>query len=424
MLYTSMDCKYPRSMYLQEVSYNSNGGVMQNIDTPDDYIFYKAIIPGSILADVREAVCLNPTRALERELQRDDVEEPPLLVGQPIPNSASMNPNEALARLGRNPRDGQALIDAGQATLAIGDIDAAVGFFRRADQVAPGNSQVKAGLARALVHSGNPYDAIPQFDEAERAGAMDIAATLDRGLAYDLVADNVTAQRYYRQALAAGPNDEATRRLAISLAIVGDKLGSTLTLSALLIRQDTASWRARAFALAILGQSDEAVSVINTTLPVTLAANIAPYLRYMPHLTPAQQAAAANIGQFPSASEAGHDDARIARYTTSRRTWIALANAELVQESEPRGQTSRNLDSVPDVEKQDKVDAPATPPYGLLHDTGNIIGPLREAMEARQLTLGGDVDFRMVFEMWRSHDQPARYVAPASLHREVRNPER
>ncbi len=277
---------------------------------------------------------------------------------QALPNNDSMNLNAALARLGRNPRDVQALIDAGQAALAIGDVDAAVGFFSRADQVTPGNPQVKAGLARALVRSGNPFDAIPLFDEAERAGAIDSTAALDRGLAFDLVADNASAQRYYRQALAAGPNDEAIRRLAISLAIAGDKRGSGTTLSPLLSRQDKAAWRTRAFALAIMGQADEAISVVNGTLPASLAAGIAPYLRYMPRLTPAQQAAAANFGQFPRASEIGQDDPRIARYATtgSRRTAVASADAGLIPKGEPLGRNSRGRDSsrgrTPDAARQ------------------------------------------------------------------------
>ncbi len=161
---------------------------------------------------------------------QDDVDEAPGAVVQSIPNNDSMNLNAALARLGQNPRDVLALIDAGNAALTIGDVDASIGFFSRADQVSPGNSRVKSGLAAALVRNGNPFDAIPMFDAAERGGGVDSRVVLDRGLAYDLVGDNATAQRYYRQALATGANDEALRRLAISLAIAGDKRGSASTL--------------------------------------------------------------------------------------------------------------------------------------------------------------------------------------------------
>ncbi len=273
--------------------------------------------------------------------------DPRSVAGQTVAASNSMTLNAALSRLGRNPRDITALIDAGNAALAIGDVDASIGFFSRANQVTPGNPRIKAGLARALVGSGNPFDAIPLFDEAERGGAMDSTVALDRGLAYDLVADNATAQSYYRLALSAGPNDEASRRLAISLAIAGDKRGSAAVITPLLVRQDKAAWRARAFALAILGQSEEAVAVVNSTLPAQLASGIAPYLRYMPRLTRSQQAAASNFGQFPRAAEIGQDDPRVTRYATTaqRRPAVAAADAGLVPKGEPLGRSAAPRDA-------------------------------------------------------------------------------
>ena len=251
--------------------------------------------------------------------------------------------NGALARLARNPRDIEALIDAGNAALGMGDADAAIGFYRRADEVSPGNARVKAGLAGAMVISGNPFGAIPLFEEAERAGAMDTSIASDRGLAYDLVGDNVTAQRYYRIALSRSGNDEARRRLALSLAIARDRLGSDTALSSLLQKQDQAAWRTRAFALAILGQTDEAVSIANTILPSEVAGGMASYLRYMPRLTPAQQAAAANFGQFPRASEIGRDDPRVAQFAAATaRPGLASAEAGLIPKGEPLGRSSRN----------------------------------------------------------------------------------
>jgi len=190
---------------------------------------------------------------------------------QTVAGGGSRTLNAALARLARDPRDLSALIDAGNAALQMGDVDAAVGFFGRADQLSPNNMRVKAGLAGALVRSENPYDAIPLFAEAERAGVMDPALLSDRGLAYDLVGDNGTAQRYYRQAIAAGPSDETARRLALSQAIAGDRSGMEATLTPLLQRQDKAAWRTRAFSLAILGRADDAIAIANQTMPAGLA---------------------------------------------------------------------------------------------------------------------------------------------------------
>lgn len=281
--------------------------------------------------------------ALPAPATAQDDDDGPVTVSRPviqrIPGRDSMTLNEALTRLGRNPRDVGALIDAGNAALTMGDVDAATGFFRRADQLSPGNPKVKAGLAGAMVRNGNPFEAIPLFQEAERAGAIDPAIAGDRGLAYDLVGDNAAAQRYYRIALAAGSNDEVARRLALSLAIAGDRRGSDAALSGQLRQQDQSAWRTRAFALAILGQTEEAVTIARTILPGDLATAIAPYLRYMPRLTPAQQAAAANFGAFPRASEIGRDDPRIALYAPASRR-PAVAAAETTQA--PRGrQTAR-----------------------------------------------------------------------------------
>ena len=259
-------------------------------------------------------------------------------VVQAVPQaSPSQALNAALARLAHDPRDLDALIDAGRAALGMGDIDAAVGFFARADQLSPNNMRVRAGLAGALVRSENPYDAIPLFAEADRAGGLDPLLLADRGLAYDLVGDNASAQRYYRQALAAAPNDETVRRLALSQAIAGDRSGMELTLAPLLQRQDKAAWRARAFGLAILQKPEEAIAIADQSMPDDMAQSIAPYLRYMPRLTPAQQAAAANFGRFPRAAEIGRDDPRVALYAPPRR--VAVADAALVPAGKPLGRT-------------------------------------------------------------------------------------
>ena len=267
------------------------------------------------------------------------------LAAQPVVQATPAFPagqtlNAALGRLARDPRDLVALIDAGNAALQMGDIDAATGFFARADQISPGNMRIKAGLAAALVRSENPYDAIPLFAEAERAGAVDPALAADRGLAYDLVGDTTSAQKYYRQALAAGPNDEALRRLALSQAIAGDRRGMEASLSPLLQRQDKAAWRARAFGLAILGAPEEGVAIANQTMPAELANGIAPYLRFMPRLTAAQQAAAANLGRFPRAADVGRDDPRVALYAPPRQVAATVGSA-LVPAGEPLGKGQR-----------------------------------------------------------------------------------
>ncbi|MFM5908290.1 MAG: SPOR domain-containing protein [Novosphingobium sp.] len=261
-------------------------------------------------------------------------------VVQQTPGPDSQALNAALARLGRNPKDVNALIDAGNAALALGDVDAAVGFFANADQLQPNSPRVRAGLAAALVQKGNPFDAIPLFTEAETAGGMDQRLNADRGLAYDLVGDNATAQKYYRLALSAGAGDEVTRRLALSQAIGGDRDGMEATLLPLLQKGDKPAFRTRAFALAATGKTDEAVSIAYQSMPQDLAAGIAPYLRYMPRLTKAQQASAATFGHFPRAAEIGRDDPRVLRYAPP--VHVATAETKMVPKGEPLGKAARS----------------------------------------------------------------------------------
>lgn len=238
---------------------------------------------------------------------------------QPIPQkSAGMRLDDALGKLAKNPQDVAALIEAGKASLELGDAQASIGFYQRALQIQPDNSGTKAALAGAHVMAEDPFTAIELFDEAEKAGPIAPEHLSDRGLAFDLVGDFQTAQFYYRQSLAGAPSDETLRRMALSQAIARDRKGMEQTLAPLLQKQDKAAWRTRAFGLAIMGQTDEAEEIAKQTMPVEMATAITAYLRYMPRLTAAQQAAAGNMGRFPRASEIGNDDPRLAFYSRSR----------------------------------------------------------------------------------------------------------
>ena len=263
--------------------------------------------------------------------------------------AAARDLSAALARLARNPRDVDALVAAGTAALAAGDADASLGFFTRADELAKDNPRVKAGLASAMVRSEDPYDAIPLFEAAERAGAIDSKFVGERGLAYDLVGDNPSAQRYYLDALSHGGNDEITRRLAISYAIVGRRSLAEAALLPQLQRQDAAAWRARAFVMAILGSEDEAISIAYATMPKELAAGISPYLRYMVRLTPAQQAAAANFGHFPRAADIGRDDPRTLRFAVAvpRGANAGRGDSSLIPAGQPLGRGPQVASAAP-----------------------------------------------------------------------------
>ncbi|WP_169799461.1 SPOR domain-containing protein [Novosphingobium lentum] len=277
--------------------------------------------------------------------QEDDVDEPatasrPMV--QSTSGSGSAELNAALGRLSRDPRNADALMAAGNAALRLGDNEAALGFFSRADEVSPGNGRVKAQIGSAMVQNDDPYDAIRYFDAAEKAGVDVASVAADRGLAYDLVGDPGTAQRWYQVALSRAPSDTVTRRYALSLAIAGDKRAADTVLSPLVQKQDRPAWRTRAFIMAITGNQDEAVSIAHATMPPDLATAISPYLRYMPRLTAAQQAAAANFGRFPRAADIGRDDPRAAQYAAASPRNGRGADAGLIPVGEPLGASSRD----------------------------------------------------------------------------------
>ncbi|MDZ4307375.1 SPOR domain-containing protein [Allopontixanthobacter sp.] len=302
----------------------------------------KFVARGPICAAVT-VLCLSGAAAYSVPLaaQSGDAAQSRAVV-QPLPPAGVEALNTALSRLARNSRDLDALIDAGNASLQLNDIDAAIGFFGRADALSPGNAQVKVGLAGAFVRSERPIEALRLFDEAERAGASTAALAEERGLAFDLVGDPVSAQAQYVRAMVLRPNDELTRRMALSQAISGNRVAFEKTLLPLLERRDLAAYRTRAFALAILGEEDEAVSIAVAVMPPELSARMTPYLRYMRKLTKAQQAAAGNLGIFPRAAQIGRDDPRIAQYvgpTTSSAAPARTADAALTPQGAPLGPT-------------------------------------------------------------------------------------
>jgi Flp pilus assembly protein TadD len=213
------------------------------------------------------------------------------------------DPAEALGRylrvLARDPGDLEALSGAGAAALAVGDADAAINFYVRAQKIAPRDGPIKAGLGSALVQKEQPRMALKLFGDAVDLGVPPVTVALDRGLAYDLRGDNKRAQQEYALVARAGPNAEATRRMALSMAMGGDRAGALAILDPLLRKQDIPAWRTRAFVLAITGDTAGAEQAAYAVLPRPQADELKPFLERLPQLKPAEKAAAVHFGHFP-----------------------------------------------------------------------------------------------------------------------------
>ena len=218
----------------------------------------------------------------------------------PYAESASAALGRYLRTLASDPRDFSALIGAGRAALALGDGQAAAGFFGRADEVNPNSPLPQAGMGAVSVANGDPQTALTFFARANQLGAPVATFGADRGLAYDLMGQQTLAQADYRAALGGTDSNEARRRLALSLAISGDKAGALEALAPLHARGDAAGARCRAFVLALTGDINGATAAIDRAMPGSWS-SVSPFLQRLPALQAGQKAAAVNLGIFPDA---------------------------------------------------------------------------------------------------------------------------
>ena len=232
------------------------------------------------------------------------------LVAAPAAAQGSYSPYDetpaaALARYVRNlasdPKDFDSLIGAGKAALALDDPQTAAGFFARADEVNPRSPLPQAGMGAVAVANGEPRAALPYFKRAQQLGLPVASFACDRGLAYDLMGQQAQAQVDYRLALSGRDSDEARRRLALSLAISGDRAGALQTLTPLSARGDTGVARVRAFVLALTGDPTSAMQAIDAAMPGSWA-RVSPFLQRLSGLSAGQKAAAVNLGIFPDST--------------------------------------------------------------------------------------------------------------------------
>ena len=223
-------------------------------------------------------------------------------VVQPLPPAAAVERlNSNLSRIARNPQDVDALLGAGQAALDLGDVQAANGFFTRANTVNPRLGRVKMGLAGVQLALKQPEDAAANYDAAEALGEPIGNNLADRGLAYDLTGQQAKAQRDYQAALRANPGDSKTViRYAVSLGISGHLAEADKLLEPALTAGDREAWRFRAFIYAMNGRVGEARNITQSVMPKGLADALDPYMARVSLLTPAQKAAAAHYGDFPA----------------------------------------------------------------------------------------------------------------------------
>jgi cell division septation protein DedD/Flp pilus assembly protein TadD len=326
---------------------------------------------------------------------------PAASVAQAVP-VYSESASDALARnmrtLADRPKDFDALVAAGKASLKLGDAQAAAGFFGRAQEV-NGNSPLPLiGMGAALVSTGDPQGALTYFAQAQRLGASVASFGADRGLAYDLLGKQVVAQTDYRAALNGPDRDEARRRLSLSLAISGNKTLALSTLEPLLQRRDIGAQRVRALILAVDGDVAGAEAALEFTMPGA-SARMDPFFRRLPTLTAVQKAAAVHLGIFPEdgvalASNAAPTGDRLA----SIEDLLSHADSQAAQPQAPAASYSYTPVSAPAVAhpQPPRVQVASVPTITRASPNNDLIQTQRVASDPGgskiwlQLAAGGD----------------------------------
>lgn len=226
-------------------------------------------------------------------------------VVQPLPGTTDADRlADTMRQLAANPQNVDALVRAGELSVAVGDLSGAAALFARAEKVDPRNGRVKAGMASILVRSERPGEALRYFMQAESFGADPRRFAADRALAYDLIGQQDRAQRDYRVALREAPDDDETiRRYALSLGISGKQELALKQLDPLLVKTDRGAWRARAFILAMNNDVPGAEKIATTMMPAGMAQGLQPFFQRLPNLPAADRAFAVHFGEVHATPE-------------------------------------------------------------------------------------------------------------------------
>lgn len=301
------------------------------------------------------------------------------------------DPSAALSRhirtLAASPRNLSALKGAAAASLELGDPQTALTFLARAEEVAPRDGEVKAGMGSAFVLMEEPEAALRFFAEAEALGEAEATFAKDRGLAYDLTGDPRRAQADYAIALKRRDEPETRERLALSLAISGDREGALAAIDRLVRNQNRSAWRTRAFVLALTGDAAGATEAAQAVMP-NQAAQWRPFFARLPALKPADRALAVHFGRFPAENAAD--------VATGAGEPIRQAQNSPTQAGQPDpGQTALGTNSrtrrAASAESRGRPDRRATPASRQNQAAGGDAArkPIDQKMDAKTAASGG-----------------------------------
>ena len=228
-------------------------------------------------------------------------------------------PGDALSRnlrsLAANPKSVTALMGAGKAALDLGDAQAALTFFARAEEQLPRDGRIKMWIGSALVQLQQPHAALKFFRDAAELGVPD-AEIAARPRASPTTSPAIRARRSATIGwrFSAAATTRSTRRLALSLAISGEREPALRLLEDQLLVRDRAAERTRALVLALTGDTAGAARAAQAAMPGPQASAMAP----VPGA--AADPVARPSGRWPSISASSPATAAPPRRPPMRRT--------------------------------------------------------------------------------------------------------
>ena len=143
-------------------------------------------------------------------------------VVQPLPPREAADLNDALRRLARSPRDLSALLDAGEASVQVGDIDAAIDALNQVARRASGAAAARARFEIAALHQradrhAEAIEVLRSLVDGGQLGPLDPDARLRLAGSLEATAQRAAARAEYRSILRRYPGssaaDAATKQL-------------------------------------------------------------------------------------------------------------------------------------------------------------------------------------------------------------------
>lgn len=203
-----------------------------------------------------------------------------------------------------DPRYAPALQAGGDLALQQGDGALAFGYFAAWASQDPKSAEAFLGMGTSLNLRQQPGEALPVLERAQALGADPAVVAARWGVALDLLGRQRDAQIAYGESLQVSPdNRQATRHLALSLAISGDGAAALQLLQRYANEADGGDIkRTLAFVKALTGDLPGAAEIAGKTFTPVEARTLTAIYARLPSLSAKDKAAAVILGRLPAAN--------------------------------------------------------------------------------------------------------------------------